>query len=159
MECCNPLIASSWRCSGRTRVQVSVEPLLPDIWFERIEVIARRELGGTENCLRHAFHLLQLTPREFHLPDYGKLNEAVYEALLESGDFDAAARKLVVASTLSVSTTSVGGRVRAVIRCSAIDKTITGDGKSVADAILQAWTACLLMLRMDGPTWLRANDL
>jgi hypothetical protein len=140
-------------------MQYDIEPLPPELWFERIEAIARRQLGGTESCLRHAFHLLQLTPREFRPPEYGKLDEAGYEALLEAGDLEAAAQTLLAAPSLSVSTTSMGGRVKVAVRCSKLDRTIIGEGDSIADAILQAWTECLLMLREVGPTWLRANEL
>lgn len=136
-----------------------IEPLTPELWFERIEAIARRQLGGTESCLRHAFHLLQLTPREFRPPEYGKLDEAGYEALLATDDLEAAARTLVAAPMLSVSTTSMGSRVKVAVRCSKLDRTILGEGESVADAILQAWAECLLKLREAGPTWLRANEL
>ena len=136
-----------------------IEPLTPELWFERIEAIARLQLGRTENRLRHAFHLLQLTPAELRPPEYSMLDEASYEALLEAGDLEAAARTLVSAPTLSVSTSSMGSRVKVAVRCSKLDRTIIGEGDSVADAILRAWAECLLKLREAGPTWLRANEL
>ena len=140
-------------------MQHDIEPLPHELWFERLEAIARRQLGGTESCLRHAFHLLQLTPREFRPPEYGKLDEPGFEALLEAGDFEAAAQTLVAAPTLSVSTTSMGGRVKVAVRCRKLNRTIIGEGDSEADAILQAWAECFLMLKEAGPTWLRANEL
>ena len=140
-------------------MQYGIEPLPPELWFERIEAIARRQLGGTESCLRHAFHLLQLTPREFRPREYRKLDEAGYEALLGSGDLEAAARTLVAAPTLSVTTETAGTGVRVAVRCNTLERTIIGEGDSVAGAILQAWAACLLTLREAGPTWLRANEL
>ena len=140
-------------------MQEDTEPLPTDLWFERIELIARRELQGTENALRHALHLLQLSPREFRPREYRKLDEVGYEALLQSGDLDGAARMLVAAPTLSVSTSSSELGAKIAIRCSTLNRTIMGEGDSVADAILQAWTECLLKLRETGPTWLRANEL
>lgn len=139
-------------------MQDDIEPLPPELWFERIEAIARRELGETENCLRHAFHLLQLTPREFRPREYGKLDEAGYEALLDSGELEAAARTLVAAPTLSVTTKTAGTGVKVAIRCNTLERMVIGEGASVADAILQAWTQCLLMLREPGPSWFRANE-
>lgn len=140
-------------------MQEDVEPLSACLWFERIELIARGEFPSTENALRHALHLLQLSPREFRPCEYRKLDEAGYEALLESGDLEGAARLLVAAPTLSVSTTSSARGVKVAVKCSTLDRTIIGEGNSVADAILQAWADCLLMLRESGPTWLRANEL
>jgi len=61
-----------------------IEPLPAELWFDRIEMIERGELASTENALRHAFHLLQLTPLEFRPREYGTIDEADYEALLEA---------------------------------------------------------------------------
>ena len=140
-------------------MQEDIEPLPECLWFERIELIARREFPSTEHALRHALHLLQLTPRQFRPPEYNALDEAHYEALLEAGDLEAAARRLVTAPTLSVSAAPAAGGVKVAIRCSRLNRTLVGEGDSVADAIRHAWAECLLMLREDGPTWLRANEL
>ena len=140
-------------------MQEDIEPLPECLWFERIELIARREFSSTEHALRHAMHLLQLTPRQFRPPEYQALDEAHFEALLGAGDFEAAARRLVTAPTLSLSATTAAGRVKVAVRCSRLNKTLLGEGDSVADAILQAWSECLLMLKEAGPTWLRANEL
>ena len=59
-----------------------LEPLPPETWFERIEMIANGQLGSTESALRHALHMLQLTPREFRPREYGSIDEESYEALL-----------------------------------------------------------------------------
>lgn len=140
-------------------MQEDIEPLPECLWFERLELIARRELPSTEHALRHALHLLQLTPRQFRPPEYKALDETHFEALLEAGDLEAAARRLVAAPTLSVNTAPAVGAVKVAIRCSRLNRTLVGEGDSVADAILQAWAECLLMLREAGPTWLRANEL
>jgi hypothetical protein len=132
-----------------------VEPLSPEIWFERIEMIANDQFRSTENALRHALHLLQLTPREFRPREYGSIDEGGYEALLEAGDLEAAARSLVAAPTLVVTATSNASCAEAAIRCSAMNLTVSGSGDSVAAAILQAWAKCLLILRSEtAPTWL-----
>ena len=135
-------------------MQDDIEPLPPDLWFERIEMIATGQLGSTENALRHALHLLQLTPHEFRPREYGTIDEESYEALLEAGDLDAAARRLVAAPTLTVSTTSSADGVEVAIGCRTLNKTIFGRGDSVAAAILQAWTECLFALESEfGSSW------
>ena len=83
-------------------MQWSEHPLETEVWFERIEMIRNRELPSTEHALRHALHLLQLTPSEFRPAKYPAIDEATYEAFLDSGDLDQAARRLVSAPTLSV---------------------------------------------------------
>jgi hypothetical protein len=132
-----------------------IEPLTPELWFERIDLIANGQLGSTENALRHALHLLQLTPRQFRPREYGTIDEEKYEALLEAGDLDAAARTLVAAPTLTVSATSSPNGVEVAIGCKTLNMTVHGKGDSVAAAILQAWTQCLFMLRSEpDESWL-----
>ena len=128
-------------------MQQDLEPLPPDLWFNRISVIANGQLASTENSLRHAFHLLQLTPREYRPPDYWILDEEGYERLLEDGQLEAAARRLVAAPTLSVTATSSDGEVEVALRCRATKRTTFGKGDSTASAILQAWAKCLLALQ------------
>ena len=124
-----------------------IEPLDPAIWFHRIEMIARGELASVENSLRHAAHLLHLTPTPFRNVVRPSLDEDGFEALLEAGKFDVAARHLVARPTaLSVGQAS-SGPVRATISCVILKQTVHGTGDSVAAAILAAWTSCLLALR------------
>ena len=130
-------------------MQQDIEPLEPEAWFERIEMIANDQMGSTENALRHALHLLQLSPREFRPREYEAIDEESYEALLESGDLDGAARRLVSAPTLAVSTTSIPDGIEVAIRCRTLDLTIFGKGDSVAAAILQAWAKCLFAMRSE----------
>jgi hypothetical protein len=124
-----------------------IEPLSAELWFDRIGMIARGELGPTEYALRHAFHLHQLTPREFRTPEYGTLDEPAYEALLEAGDLEMAARRLLAAPTLTVSTQPRSDGVEATIKCSTLHKLVSGTGNTTAAAILQAWTNYLSELK------------
>lgn len=128
-------------------MQDEIQPLPADLWFARIEMIANGELVSTENALRHALHLLQLTPKQFRPRKYGMIDEERYEALLEAGDLDAAARCLVSAPTLTLSASSTAAGAEVAIGCRTLNRTILGKGDSVAAAILQAWTECLLTLR------------
>jgi hypothetical protein len=133
----------------------SEHPLEADIWFQRIEMIRNGELPSTENALRHALHLLQLTPFDLRPASYPDIDEAAYEALLASGDLEQAARRLVSAPTLSVTASAAGDRVRVGVQCSTLNQTLFGEGPTTADAILQVWSDYLLMLRAEGgESWL-----
>lgn len=126
----------------------TIEPLVPSLWFERIEMIANGRLASVENALRHASHLLQLTPHA--LRDVVRLGtgEAEFEALLDARAFDKAARYLVGQPTaLSVEADSAEAVHRATIGCSILGRAISGSGATEASAILDAWTTCLLTLR------------
>jgi hypothetical protein len=126
-----------------------IVPLAPELWFRRIEMIAGGELRSVEHSLRHAAHLLQLTPVPLRQQVRLSLNEDVFEGLLEAGEFDTAARYLVAQPTaLSIDEDS-GGPIRAVIRCAILKRAVHGTGDTVAAAVLDAWTVCLLSLRVE----------
>jgi hypothetical protein len=124
-----------------------IEPLEAALWFRRIEMIARGELPSVENALRHAAHLLQLTPRPFRHLVRLSLGEDAFEALLERGEYDAAARHLVAQPTALVIDQDDDGPVQATISCVILNRVLRGTGDSAAAAILAAWTTCLLALR------------
>lgn len=124
-----------------------IEPLSPALWFQRIEKVANGELANIENALRHASHLLQITPEPFRHVVRLAIHENRFEALLEAGDFDSAARHLVAQPTaLTVEEDHDEPRVKATISCAILNRTIVGTGETVASAILSAWTTCLLAL-------------
>ena len=127
-----------------------IEPLVPSIWFERIEMVAQGHLGTVENALRHAAHLLQLTPAPFREVVRLGIDEEGFEALLDAGDFDTASRYLVGQPTaLSVEPDHEMARFQATIGCSILGRAIRGSGETVATAILDAWTTCLIGLRSE----------
>ena len=132
---------------GTKQMRWSEHPLEADIWFQRIEMIRNGELPSTENALRHALHLLQLTPHELRPRERPDIDEEGYEGLLVAGEFEQAARVLVSAPTLSVTTTPAGDCVRVGVKCSAMNHTLFGEGPTVADAILQVWSEYLLLLQ------------
>lgn len=127
-----------------------IEPLDPALWFRRIEKIANGDLGSLENALRHASHLLQLTPRPFRGVVRLAIEEDRFEALLAAGDFDTAARRLIAQpAALAVETGTEAASVRATISCVIRNRAISGTGDTVASAVLSAWTTCLLALADD----------
>ena len=132
--------------SGGTMTD-EIEPLAPALWFRRIETIARGELGTVERALRHAAHLLQLTPGPLRHVVRMSLEEETFEALLDAGDLDTAARHLIAQPTALTVKQEQGGSVEAIISCVILKRAIHGSGDTVAAAVLDAWTTCLLALR------------
>ena len=126
-----------------------IEPLAAALWFRRIDMIGRGALDSVENSLRHAAHLLQLTPSPFRHLVRLSVDEAVFESLLEAGEFDAAARHLVAQPTALSVDEVPGDPVRATISCAILGRAVHGTGDTVATAILNAWTTCLLALRAE----------
>lgn len=125
-----------------------IQPLDPVVWFLRIEKIATGELGCLENSLRHAGHILQLTPTSLRKWVGLSVDADTFEALLEAGDFDTAAKHLI-AQPASLTTEAIQGtiQIKARIRCFVLNRDIVGFGGTVATAVLNAWTRCLLTLR------------
>jgi len=122
------------------------EPLDAALWFARIEIIANGALDSVENSLRHAGHLLELTPEKLR-PLVGlAIPPDDFELLLEDGYLDGAARHLFASPEL-LSTEGGDGTIRATIQRSALHPKIYGVGDSVAKAVLNAWTTCLLSIK------------
>jgi len=126
----------------------AIEPLDAVLWFRRIQMIANGELSCLENSLRHASHLVLLAPAPFRQHVGLAIDEQRFEALLESGDFDTAARHLVApAGALSIGRTADATALEATIRCPVLKCAVVGRGETVANAVIDAWTAHLLALR------------
>ncbi|SRR5690606_4607280 len=131
----------------------SIEPLAPAIWFQRIVVISAGELESVENSLRHAAHLVQLSPIPFRRVVRPILGESEFEALLEAGDLETAARQLVVPpASLIVEPGADGQQPRATIACNILKRPVAGSGETLAEAILDAWANRLITLKLEfGP--------
>jgi hypothetical protein len=126
-----------------------VEPLDPGLWFGRIEMIARGELRSVENALRHASHLLQLAPIPLRSVFDLTIDEETFEALLEVGQFDAAARHLVRRPAILAIGRDGDGPIEARISCPVLDRTTRATGDTEAETVLNAWATYWLVLRAE----------
>lgn len=125
-----------------------IEPLEAELWFRRIEMIGAGKLGPVEHALRHAGHLLQLTPRALQSQVALRIDADAFEAILQAGDLDHAARCLVGEPLgLSVEAGRGGDGITATVSCSVLRRPTQGTGQTVAEAIIVAWSRCLLALR------------
>lgn len=128
----------------------SNEPLSLSLWFQRIAIVATGEPGTVENSLRHAGHLVQLTPIPFRKVVPPLFDEGAFEALLDAGDFDTAARQLFVPpTTVFIETSSDDSPLRAVVACALLRRSVEGSGATAAAAILDAWAKWLTTLRLE----------
>ncbi len=129
---------------------MSDEPLATGRWFQRVAIVAAGELGSVENSLRHALHLVQLAPIAFRRVMPPLLDEDAFEALLEVGDFDTAARQLFAPpTTLLIETSADESPLRAIVGCAILKRPVDGKGDTAAAAILDAWAKWLVTLRLE----------
>lgn len=78
------------------------------------------------------------------------LDEAAFEALLDSGDFDTAARQLFAPPTrVLIETSADDSPLRAVVCCPILKRPVDSTGETAAAAIVSAWTKWLVSLRLE----------
>lgn len=124
-----------------------IAPLCADVWFARIEKLARGELHSLECSLRHLFHLMQLTPPQFRHLVRSELDEGRFEVLLDAGELDLAASSLLAQPLrLTIAPHGANGLITAKVRCPNCSTVFSGIGKCTASASLASWLSCLLSL-------------
>jgi hypothetical protein len=125
-----------------------LEPLSSEIWFRRVELIEAGALAGVEQSLRHAYHLQQIAPLTLRDTIQPAIAEDDFEKLLASGDFGAAARRLVgKPMLLELQGGNRGVETIATVVCEPWRQTARGRSQTEALAILDAWSKCVLMAR------------
>jgi hypothetical protein len=132
-----------------------IEPLEPDLWFRALERLSNRIVASDNNdvasTLRHAFHLVQLTPGPLKGVVRCELAESAYEQFLECGAFASAAAALIGSPMCYEVACGLRAGSR-VIEAKAWLPGQTGrpavvSGDSLSSALMGAWAACLVGLR------------
>ena len=142
-----------------TEVSTDIEPLEPDLWFAALAQLSKRRAeareGGAESLLRHAFHLLQLTPRPLRGHVQCAVSEETFEALLQAGATDCAALGLVgLTAEIDLHRSAIPGTEAVEARvCLPGQETMpaAAQAQSIALALLGAWANCLLAIRRQSP--------
>lgn len=126
-----------------------IEPLEPAVWFGAIKKLAVRQAAmmeeDLERLLRHAYHLVQLTPRPLRDTIRTELSETRFEELLQCEAFESAAIGLVGPLSFDVSA-SESELVEAQVRLPDQVETIPVRSSNFASAMLGAWAQCLIAL-------------
>lgn len=128
---------------------VDIEPLKATLWIAAVGKLHQRadraKNHELESLLRHAYHLVQLTPRHLRSVVRAQVGEGAFEDLLEKRHFEAAARALLgVPGTVSVS--QADGNLSEARVCLAAGLDAVAKAAKPESAILLAWTKCLLAL-------------
>jgi hypothetical protein len=140
---------------GQTISSSGIEPLDPELWFQALERLSRRLSASNDNdvesMLRHALHLVQLTPGPLKGVVRCEIGEQAFEEFLARGAFDSAAIALV-ASPMSyeLNCTLDAGRRGIEARVwlpSQAAQPSPATGECLASALLGAWAGCLVALK------------
>jgi hypothetical protein len=132
----------------RTPDGEDIEPLEPELWLDRLRTLAAGKSRTTEDlerALRHAYHLIKLTPRPLRHLIRCKLDEAEFEALMIARAWDSAA--------LALACEPLGLRVNRAPGTETIEVEVYNPydpssqlrtGASLATALFEAWLAYLI---------------
>lgn len=140
---------------GQKSGSPGIEPLDPELWFQAIERLSTRLSASNDNdvesMLRHALHLVQLTPGPLKGVVRCEIGEDAFEEFLARAAFDSAAIALV-GSPMCYELSCNLEAGRRVIEARAWIPTQTAQpspaaGESLASALLGAWSGCLVALR------------
>lgn len=132
-----------------------IEPLEPELWFQALERLSSRqpaaESAEVAHMLRHALHLVQLTPGPLKGIVQCHASESRFEEFLDCGALDSAAIALIgspmcfeLACTLSEGQRRVEARVWLPAQTGRPSAAV---GNCVPGALVGAWSTCLAALR------------
>lgn len=140
---------------AQTGSSSDIEPLEPELWFQAIERLSNKISASDDNdvpsMLRHALHLVQLTPGPLRGTVRCEISEENFEEFLECGALASAATALIGSPMCY----AIDCDLRAGMRVIEAKAWLSGQaarpqgvsGDSVAAALLGAWTGCLIALR------------
>lgn len=141
-----------------TNSSADVEPLAPELWFAALKHLSERQAAGganVESLLRHAFHLLQLTPLPLRGIVRCEQDEEAFERLLECDAYDAAAVALVGPPAGFSLRCAMGTRKQvfeaAVHLPGQLHPSADAHSESAASALVGAWANCLLAIKQRLP--------
>ena len=128
----------------------SIEPLGLGSWFASVRRLSELASAGrvtTGSALRHAYHLVQLTPYSLRSSVAAALSERAFEDLLEAGVHDVAAQALAGSPAGLALVRQPGSKaVFAEVRFPDGRGLGCGQGRTIAQAILQAWCHAAIAL-------------
>ena len=136
----------STRLDGR-RKMTEIEALDRNTWERALTELSGRSVKGEciSRSLRHAFHLVQLTPSSLTHVVRCSLNEAKFENLLETEAFGEAALALLGDRLdYSLSHSASAGDVFAKVWYSEYQERCERTRDSAAAALFTAWMGCIL---------------
>jgi len=140
---------------GRPGSSQDSEPLEPELWFSALERLSKKLSASNDNdvesMLRHALHLLQLTPGPLKGLVRCEIGEEAFEQFLEQGAFDSATLALVGAPMCYEMSSTLNGGERLIEARAWLPgqsgQPSAASAQSLAVALLGAWSACLVALR------------
>src|SRR6187399_2023768 len=128
----------------------SIEPLGLGSWFASVRRLSELASTGrvtTGSALRHAYHLVQLTPYSLRSSVAAALSERAFEDLLEAGVHDVAAQALAGSPAGLALVRQPGSKaVFAEVRFPDGRGLGCGQGRTIASAVLQAWCRAAVAL-------------
>lgn len=129
-----------------------IEPLEPELWFQALERLSG--MGPAAECahmLRHAFHLVQLTPGPLKGIVRCEVSESEFEEFLDCGALDSAAIALIgspmcfeLACALCDGQRTIEARVWLPAQTG---RPSSAAGSCVHGALVGAWSNSLVSLR------------
>jgi hypothetical protein len=127
---------------------IDIQPLEPARWFSAVRKLAQRcrqaDANELESLLRHGYHLMQLAPVPFRQSLGVHTPESVFEALLENGELETAARALLGSSAFACCSRASANPVERI--APATELALVAEVGPEA-ALLLSWSHRLLALR------------
>lgn len=127
-----------------------IEPLEPAMWFGAIAKLEQRRIRSAEiefdRLLRHAYHLLQLTPRPLRSIIRSELSETQYDVLLGARALESAAMGLIGQPMRYGLVRLIAGHFEAKVWLTDSAEPTSVHSTFVASALLGAWAQTIVAM-------------